>query len=141
MARQAADDPVVEAGGDAGKEAAGRLRRRQLADLHDAAGAAQDPAVGDEIAGGIEQPGPCPRRFGEAAHHLAAELRDQFLALGDRIDDGALAECRGENFALRLQRLQLRVDQARFVFSEEEQADAEQRQGKNVDGENAQGEG
>src|SRR6185437_2299107 len=113
--------------------------RRQLVDLNGAAGGAERPAVGDEVAVERKKPGARARRLDEAAHHLAAELGDQLLAFADRIDDCALAESRGEDLALRPQGLQLGIDEARLVAPQIEEAETEQGERQDVDGEDAQG--
>jgi hypothetical protein len=76
----------------------------------------------------------------QALHHLAAERRQELLALADAVDHRAFAECRGEDLALGLERIELRVDQALLVFAEIEEAEAEQAERQHIDREDAAGE-
>ena len=59
----------------------------------------------------IEQPRAGSRWLHQAAHHLPGEIGKQDLTLIDRVEHGALAERGGENLSLRLQRLDLPVNE------------------------------
>ena len=94
------------------------LDRRQFGDLYRIARPAQQPAVGDLLAVDVEQTSAGVRRLDQAPHHLARQVGQQDLALVGRIEDRALAERGGEDLALRVQRLDLLADQARFELAE-----------------------
>src|SRR4029077_17339132 len=80
--------------------------------------AAQDVAVGDDVALDIEEPRSRVRRRDQAAHHLAGEIGKQDFSLVDRLVDRALAETRGKDLALHFQRFDLLIDEARLVLAE-----------------------
>ena len=86
--------------------------------LNGIARSAQHPAVGEDLAPCIEEPGPGPRRLDQAAHHVAGEIGEQDLPFIDRLENRPFAKRGGKDLALRLQRLDLLADKARLVFAE-----------------------
>jgi len=100
---------------------------------------AQDAAVGDDVALYIEEPSPGPRRLDDAAHRHAGEIGKQYFPLVG-VPDSTLAERRGKDLALRLQRLDLLANEARLVFAKIKKPAREKRQRQYVDGEDPAGE-
>ncbi len=113
-ARQELDDRVIDPVGQAAQQAL-VLDRRQFGDLYRIARPAQQPAVGDLLAVDVEQTGAGAGRLDQAAHHLARQVGQQDLAL-------------------RVQRLDLLADQARFELAEVQETDRQQRQRQHIDG-------
>ena len=132
VVRQQVDHPVVDLVGQAANQSP-RIRRRQFGDLNGIAGSPQQPAVGDQLAVDGKEPGPRARRLNQPTHHLPRQLGQQGFALIGRFKYRALAERRGEDLALRAQRLDFLADQARFEFAEIEKTDGQQQQRQHID--------
>ena len=114
---------------------------RQLFDLNDAAGAGKRPAVGQKLAGASEQAGANACRLHQPANHLQGALEQKLRFAGAVGRHRAFAERTGHDLALVPQGQQLRIQEARLVFVEIEQAGDQKGQRQHVDREHPPGEG